>query len=76
MVFFNIGRSLQMALSFNPKILAYDIAKGLFYFSPANLKKYTPQDLKNILSHLNLVQREVRSKQIAQEDVMKIKGKN
>jgi hypothetical protein len=65
-----------MALSFNPKMLAYDIAKGMVYFSPANLKKYSPQDLKNILSHLNLVQREVRAKQIPQEEVMKIKEKN
>ena len=65
-----------MGVSFNPKMLAYDIAKGLVSLNPANLKKYTSNDLKAILSHLSLVQREIRAKQIPQDDVMRIKERN
>ena len=62
--------------SFNPKMLAHDIAKGLVYLNPMRLKKYKPNELKTILSHLTLVQREVRAKQIPLDQLMEIKEKN
>ena len=62
--------------SFNPKMMAHDIAKGLVYVNPVTLKKYSAQDLKAILSSLSIVQREVRAKQIPQENIMEIKEKN
>jgi hypothetical protein len=65
-----------MAVSFNPKMLAHDIAKGLVYLSPANLKKYTSEDLKVIINNLTMTQREIRAKQIPQEDMIQIKEKN
>ena len=65
-----------MASSFNPKMLAHDVSKGLVYLNPTNLKKYTVADLKNILVHLSIVQREIRAKQIPPEEVMAMKEKN
>ena len=65
-----------MAISGNPKMLAYEIAKGLVNVSPTSLKKYTPEDLKVILTNLSIVQREIRSKQIPQENLLEIKEKN
>ena len=65
-----------MAISGSPKMLAYDIAKGLVHFSLANLKKYTAQDLKVVLSNLSIAQREIRSDIIPLEDVMAVKEKN
>lgn len=34
--------------SFNPKILAHDITKGVVYLTPSKLKKYRPEDLNAI----------------------------
>ena len=65
-----------MAGSFNPKMLAHDVAKGLVYLNPSRLKKYNPTDLKAILSSLTHVQREVRAKQIPSDDIAGIKEKN
>ena len=62
--------------SFNPKMMAHDVAKGLVYVNPVTLKKYSAQDLKAILSSMSIVQREVRAKQIPQENIMEIKEKN
>ena len=65
-----------MSLTFNPKMLSQDIAKGMVYLTPVSLKKYTPQDLKTMLSHLSRAQRDLRAKQIPLDDTMKIKEKN
>lgn len=65
-----------MAISGNPKKLAQDIAGGFYSLSPPVLKKYTPADLKIILSTLTLVQREVRQTQVPLEDVSLVKAKN
>ncbi len=65
-----------MAISGNPKKLAQDIANGFQSLSPPGLKKYTPADLKIILSNLTLVQREVRQLQIPLDEVMQLKEKN
>ncbi len=65
-----------MPISGNPKMMAYDIAKGFTHLSQATLKKYNPADLKIILTNLSIVQREIRGEQIPQEDVMAIKAKN
>ena len=65
-----------MAISGNPKKLAQDIAGGFVSLSPPVLKKYTPADLKIILSNLTLVQREVRQRQVPAEDIPLVKAKN
>ena len=65
-----------MAISGNPKKLAQDVANGFQSLSPPSLKKYTPADMKIILSNLTLVQREVRQLQIPLEEVMQLKEKN
>ncbi len=65
-----------MAISGNPKKLAQDIAGGFYSLSPPILKKYTPADLKIILSNLTLVQREIRQVQVPLEDVPLVKEKN
>ena len=62
--------------TFNPKMLAHDIAKGLVYLNPSRLKKYRPDDLKAILNSLTLMQRVVRAKQIQPGDVAGMKEKN
>ena len=65
-----------MSGSFNPKILAQDIAKGVVYLNPSKLKKYKPEDLKAIVSQLNIVQREVRARQIPLDQLTEMKKKN
>jgi hypothetical protein len=62
--------------SFNPKMIALDVAKGLASLNPASLKKYSPGDLKALLTTFSAVQREIRSKQIPQENTTEIKEKN
>ncbi len=62
--------------SFNPKMLAQDIAKGLVSLNPMRLKKYNAGDLKTILNNLSIVQREIRAQQIPPEETLKIKEKN
>jgi hypothetical protein len=65
-----------MAIAGNPKKLAQDIAEGYLSLSTPGLKKYTSVDLKTILTNLGIVQREVRSTQVPQEDALLIKAKN
>ncbi len=65
-----------MAIAGNPKKLAQDIAEGYLSLSAPGLKKYTSVDLKTILTNLGIVQREVRSTQVPQEDALLIKAKN
>jgi len=65
-----------MPISGNPKKLAQDVAGGFVSLSPPVLKKYTPADLKIILSNLTLVQREVRQTQVPAEDIPLVKAKN
>ncbi len=65
-----------MAISGNPKMMSYDIAKGLTHLTAAGLKKYTAQDLKTILNNLSIVQREIRAERVPLEDVMAVKEKN
>jgi hypothetical protein len=65
-----------MAISGNPKMLAYDIAKGFFQVNVAILKTYTPEDLKTVLVNISIVQRELRAEQVPLEDSAAIKGKN
>ncbi|SEA39729.1 hypothetical protein SAMN05660420_01992 [Desulfuromusa kysingii] len=65
-----------MAISGNPKKMAQDVADGFYSLSPPVLKKYTPADLKIILSNLTLVQRDIRQIQIPLENVLLLKAKN
>jgi len=65
-----------MAISGNPKKLAQDVADGFYSLSPPVLKKYTPADLKIILSNLTLVQREIRQTQVPLDEVQLVKAKN
>lgn len=65
-----------MAISGSPKMLAYDIAKSVTNFSAATIKQYTPADLKIIVAHIGIVQREIRGEQVPLDDTMAVKAKN
>ena len=65
-----------MAITGNPKKLAQDIADGFVSLSPPALKRYSPADLKMILTNLGIVQREIRALQVVQDDVVQLKAKN
>lgn len=65
-----------MAISGNPKMLAYDIAKGFFQVNVAALKTYTPEDLKTVLVNIGIVQRELRAAHVPLEDAAAVKEKN
>jgi hypothetical protein len=65
-----------MAGSFNPKMLAQDIAKGGVYLKPSKLKKYTSEDLAAIVSQLTIVRREVRARRIPVDQLAEVKKKN
>ena len=65
-----------MALSGNPRMMAHDIAKGLMSISPASLKRYSPQDLKTLLTSLNMALREVRGKAVPPDDMKGMKDRN
>ena len=65
-----------MAISGNPKKLAQDIADGFQSISPPVLKKYSPVDLKIILTNMAIVKRDVRQLQVQPDDVQLIKAKN
>jgi hypothetical protein len=66
----------MMSMSFNPKKVAHDIANGLVHLNPMIMKRYTPDALEALLSHLTQVERETRATQIPQEEMMEIKRKN
>ena len=65
-----------MSGSFNPKMLAQDIANGVVYLNPSKLKKYTSEDLVAILSQLHIVQREVRARRISVDQLAETLKKN
>ncbi len=65
-----------MAIAGNPKKLAQDISEGFMSLSAPSLKKYVPADLKIIMTNLTVVQREIRSLQVPQDDALLIKAKN
>lgn len=65
-----------MAIAGNPKKLAQDIAEGFLSLSAPGLKKYSPADLKIIMSNLGVVQREVRQIPVPPDDALLIKAKN
>ena len=65
-----------MPIAGNPKKMASDIAHGFQQFTQATLRQYTLEDLRVILFNLNLVLRDIRSKQIPLEDMEGLKDKN
>lgn len=65
-----------MAIAGSPKKLAQDIAEGYISLSAPALKKYTPADLKVILTNLAIVQREIRQVQVPTDDAILVKAKN
>ncbi len=65
-----------MPIPGNPKKVAADIAQGYQQFTQATLRQYTAEDLKMLLFNLNLVLRDIRSKQIPLEDMEGLKEKN
>ena len=64
-----------MPIAGNPKKLASDIAQGFQQFTQATLRQYSAEDLKKILFNLNLILRDIRSKQIPLEDMEGLKDK-
>lgn len=65
-----------MAISGSPKKMAQDIAGGYLSLSPPMLRKYSPADLRVILTNLGIVQREVRQLQVPLDEVALVKAKN
>jgi len=65
-----------MPIAGNPKKLAMDVAHGFQQFTRASLRQYTAEDLKTILFNLNIVLREVRSKQVLPADSEALLEKN
>ena len=65
-----------MAIGGSPKKMAEEIAAGYHSLNDAVLKKYTPQDLKTIISNLQVVLRELRAEQVDLDDVTVVKAKN
>ena len=65
-----------MPISGSPKKLAQDVASGFQQFNQSSLRQYGVEDLKIILFNLNIVLREIRSKQIPLEDMEALKEKN
>lgn len=81
MLFFSEGfdETLErgnMPIAGNPKKLAQDVAHGFQQFTQTTLRQYTVEDLRVLLFNLNLVLRELRSKQIPLEDIEGLKDKN
>ncbi len=65
-----------MAISGNPKKLAQDIADGFHSLSLPVLKKYSPADLKIILTNMSIVKRDIRQILVPPDEVQLIKAKN
>ena len=65
-----------MAISGNPKKLAQDVRDGFFQISPPQLKSYSPQDMKVVLTNLAMVTRELRAEVVPLDDVMALKKRN
>jgi hypothetical protein len=65
-----------MPIAGNPKKLALDIANGFQQLTQSSLRQYTVEDLRVILFNLNFVLREIRGKQLAQEDIEGTRDKN
>ena len=65
-----------MPIEGNPKKYAEDISYGLVSLNKAVFKKYTPQDLKIILSNLQVVLRDVRAQFVEQANFDAVKEKN
>lgn len=58
------------------KKMAKDIGEGYIIINPGNLRKYKPHELKQMLTALAVVQREVRAEHVEEEDYQAIKKKN
>jgi hypothetical protein len=65
-----------MPISGNPKKLAQDIRDGFLMISPPQLKSYSPQDMKIMLSNLAMVTRELRQVTVPLDDIMALKKRN
>lgn len=65
-----------MPISGNPKKLAQDIRDGFLTISPPQLKSYSPQDMKTMLTNLAMVTRELRQITVPLDDIMALKKRN
>ncbi len=65
-----------MAISGNPKKLAQDVRDGFMQISPPQLKRYSPLDMKTMLTNLAMVTRELRQEIVPLDDVMALKKRN
>lgn len=65
-----------MAISGNPKKIAQDVRDGFNQISPAQLRSYSAQDMKVVLTNLALVTRELRQEAIPLDDIMALKKRN
>ena len=58
------------------KKMARDIGEGYILITAASLKKYQPQDLKQLLTVLSIVQREIRTTSVPDDDFDAVKKRN
>jgi hypothetical protein len=65
-----------MPISGNPKKLAQDIRDGFLTISPPQLKSYSPQDMKTMLTNLAMVTRELRQITVPLDEIMALKKRN
>lgn len=60
----------------NPKQYVYDIADGYAYLTEANIRKFTPAELRELYQIMIVVEREIRGEMVEGEDTPEIKKKN
>lgn len=60
----------------SPKKMAKDISEGYVNVTAANLRKYQPADLRQLLNALNITLREIRGVVVPEGDFDAIKKKN
>ena len=58
------------------KKLAKDISAGYVLVTAASLRRYAPQELKQLLTALSMLQREVRTEHLEDNDIEALKKKN
>lgn len=70
---------MEGAVSFrglSAKKYVKDVADGYINVTAANLRRFSPEELRQLLNTIAVVQREIRAIQVEEEDYDAIKKKN
>ena len=65
-----------MPIPGNPRQFARDVADGFFVFNKATCRQFAPAELRTLYRLLEQVVREIRSEQVALDNVAEIQRKN